>query len=68
LFDVIDHELLPHLHALNVNLRTGLPSPAAAPKQCIIGRIMIALAALSRRHERNGPKMKKTISCHDRCR
>ena len=43
LFDFINKELLPHLHALDVDLRTGLPNPAATPKQRIIGRIMTAV-------------------------
>lgn len=43
LFDFINKELLPHLHALDVDLRTGLPNPAASPKQRIIGRIMTAV-------------------------
>jgi type I restriction enzyme M protein len=43
LFDFINKELLPHLHALDVDLRTNLPNPAASPKQRIIGRIMTAL-------------------------
>jgi type I restriction enzyme M protein len=43
LFDFINQELLPHLHALDVDRRTGLPNPAASPKQRIIGRIMTAV-------------------------
>ena len=43
LFYFINKELLPHLHALDVDLRTGLPNPAATPKQRIIGRIMTAV-------------------------
>ena len=43
LFDFINKQLLPHLHALDVDLRTGLPNPAATPKQRIIGRIMTAV-------------------------
>ena len=43
LFDFINKELLPHLHALDVDVRTGLPNPAASPKQRIIGRIMTAV-------------------------
>lgn len=43
LFDFINKELLPHLHGLDVDLRTGLPNPAATPKQRIIGRIMTAV-------------------------
>lgn len=43
LFDFINKELLPHLHSLDVDLRTGLSNPAATPKQRIIGRIMTAV-------------------------
>jgi type I restriction enzyme M protein len=43
LFDFIDNALLPHLHALDIDRRTGLPNPAASPKQRIIGRIMTAV-------------------------
>lgn len=43
LFDFIDHELLPQLHALDVDARSGLPNPAATPKQRIVGRIMTAV-------------------------
>jgi type I restriction enzyme M protein len=43
LFDFINKELLPHLHALDVDLRTNLPNPAASPKQRIIGRTMTAV-------------------------
>lgn len=43
LFDFINKELLPYLHALDVDLRTNLPNPAASPKQRIIGRIMTAV-------------------------
>ena len=43
LFDFINQELLPYLHALDVNPRTNLPNPAAVPKQRIIGRIMTAV-------------------------
>lgn len=43
LFDFINKELLPHLHALDVNPRTNLPNPSASPKQRIIGRIMTAV-------------------------
>ena len=43
LFDFINKQLLPHLHALDVDARTGLPNPAASPKQRIIGRIMTAV-------------------------
>lgn len=43
LFDFINKELLPHLHALDVDPRTGLPNPSASAKQRIIGRIMTAV-------------------------
>ena len=43
LFDFINKELLSYLHALDVDPRTNLPSPAASPKQRIIGRIMTAV-------------------------
>ncbi|MGE5609622.1 MAG: N-6 DNA methylase [Bacillota bacterium] len=43
LFDFINKELLPHLHSLDVDPRTGLPMPGAAPKQRIIGRTMTAV-------------------------
>jgi len=43
LFDFINKALLPHLHGLDIDARTGLPNPAATPKQRIIGRIMTAV-------------------------
>lgn len=43
LFDFINKELLPALHGLDIDARTGLPNPAASPKQRIIGRIMTAV-------------------------
>lgn len=43
LFDFINRELLPHLHGLDMDARTGLPNPAASRKQRIIGRIMTAV-------------------------
>ena len=43
LFDFINQELLPHLHALDINPRTNLPNRSASPKQRIIGRIMTAV-------------------------
>ena len=43
LFDFINKELLPHLHALDVDRRSGLPNPAATAKQRVIGRIMTAV-------------------------
>jgi type I restriction enzyme M protein len=30
LFDFINKELLPHLHGLDIDARTGLPNPAAS--------------------------------------
>jgi len=43
LFDFINKELLPHLHGLDIDARTGLPNPSATRKQRIIGRIMTAV-------------------------
>ncbi len=43
LFDFTNKELLPHLHSLDVDPRTGLPMPGATPKQRIIGRTMTAV-------------------------
>ena len=43
LFDFVNKELLPYLHGLDMDLRTGLPNPAATPKQRIVGRIMTAV-------------------------
>ncbi len=42
LFDFINGELLPHLHALDINPETKLPNPHASRKQRVIGRIMTA--------------------------
>lgn len=42
-FDFINKELLPSLHALDIDVRTGLPNAAASPKQRIIGRVMTAV-------------------------
>jgi len=42
LFEFINKELLPHLHSLDIDTRSGLPNPAASRKQRIIGRIMTA--------------------------
>jgi len=36
LFDFINRELLPYLHALDVDPKTGLPNPAASAKQRIM--------------------------------
>jgi type I restriction enzyme M protein len=43
LLDFINRELLPYLHALDVDPRTNRPKPGAMPKQRIIGRIMTAV-------------------------
>ena len=43
LFDFINKELLPHLHGLDIDARSGLPNPLASRKQRIIGRIMTAV-------------------------
>ncbi|MGY3532181.1 N-6 DNA methylase [Bradyrhizobium sp. USDA 4452] len=43
LFEFINKALLPHLHSLDIDMRTGLPNPTAAPKQRVIGRIMTAV-------------------------
>ncbi|RJP85302.1 MAG: restriction endonuclease subunit M [Desulfobacteraceae bacterium] len=43
LFDFINNDLLPHLHGLDIDKRTGLPNPTASRKQRIIGRIMTAV-------------------------
>jgi type I restriction enzyme M protein len=43
LFDFINNELLPHMHDLDMDPRTGLPNPSASRKQRIIGRIMTAV-------------------------
>ncbi|MDR0250921.1 MAG: type I restriction-modification system subunit M [Burkholderiales bacterium] len=43
LFDFINKELLPCLHALDIDPRTGLAKPGITPKQRIIGRIMTAV-------------------------
>lgn len=43
LFDFINKELLPYLHGLDIDARTGLPNPSASRKQRIIGRIMTAV-------------------------
>lgn len=43
LFDFVNKELLPYLHGLDLDLRTGLPNPTATPKQRIVGRIMTAV-------------------------
>ncbi len=43
LFDFINTELLPHLHALDIDPRTKLPNPTVSRKQRVIGRIMTAV-------------------------
>lgn len=43
LFEFIHKELLPHLHSLDMDTRTGLPNPAASRKQRIMGRTMTAV-------------------------
>ena len=43
LFDFINGNLLPHLHALDINPGTKLPNPNASRKQRVIGRIMTAV-------------------------
>jgi len=43
LFDFINKELLPHLHSLDIDTRTGLPNPHASRKQRIMGRTMTAV-------------------------
>jgi type I restriction enzyme M protein len=43
LFEFINKELLPHLHSLDIDTRTGLPNAHASRKQRIIGRIMTAV-------------------------
>lgn len=41
LFDFINKQLLPYLHALDI-MPGGQPNPSASPKQRVIGRIMTA--------------------------
>jgi type I restriction enzyme M protein len=43
LFDFINTELLPHLHALDFDSKTKMPNPTASRKQRVIGRIMTAV-------------------------
>ena len=43
LFDFINKELLPHLHSLDIDTRTGLPNFNASRKQRIMGRTMTAV-------------------------
>lgn len=43
LFEFINTELLPHLHALDIDPKTKLPNSTATRKQRVIGRIMTAV-------------------------
>lgn len=43
LFEFINKELLPYLHSLDIDSRTGLPNAAATRKQRIMGRTMTAV-------------------------
>lgn len=43
LFDFINTELLPHLHALDYDFKTKMPNQTASRKQRVIGRIMTAV-------------------------
>ncbi len=43
LFEFINKELLPHLHSLDIDIRTGLPNSNASRKQRIMGRTMTAV-------------------------
>ena len=43
LFEFINTELLPHLHALDIDPASKLPNPTATRKQRVIGRIMTAV-------------------------
>jgi type I restriction enzyme M protein len=43
LFDFVNTELLPHLHSLDIDLKTKLPNPTATKKQRVIGRIITAV-------------------------
>ncbi len=43
LFEFINKELLPHLHSLDIDIRTGLPNSSASRKQRIMGRTMTAV-------------------------
>jgi type I restriction enzyme M protein len=43
LFDFINTELLPHLHALDIDPMTKVANPYASGKQRVIGRIMTAV-------------------------
>ena len=67
LFDFIHKELLPHLHSLGIDIRTGLPNPSASRKQRIIGRIMTAVEQVRGKTQANqthfavGRKVRQTI-------
>src|SRR4051812_43630967 len=43
LFDFINTQLLPHLHALDIAPKPKQPNPTASRKQRVIGRIMTAV-------------------------
>jgi type I restriction enzyme M protein len=43
LFEFINTQLLPHLHALDIEPKTKQPNPNASRKQRVIGRIMTAV-------------------------
>jgi hypothetical protein len=49
LFAFINNQLLPALHALDTDPKTGLPTPSATRKQRIIGRTMTAVEKVRRR-------------------
>jgi type I restriction enzyme M protein len=53
LFDFINNELLPHLHSLDVDLKTQLPNLNASRKQRVIGRIMTAVEKVRVDNETN---------------
>lgn len=53
LFEFIHKELLPHLHSLDMDPRTGLPNPAASRKQRIMGRTMTAVEKVRVDNEAN---------------
>ncbi len=46
LFDFVNNTLLPQLHSLDIDKRTGLQNSTASRKQRIIGRIMTAVERL----------------------
>lgn len=53
LFEFINTELLPHLHALDIDRETKQPNPDATPKQRVIGRIMTAVERVRVDNETN---------------